>query len=93
MSESVGLDRPTLSETFWSLLGGEGGRLQGLTRGLGSHPALGGRGKIVFLCHAPCVTPPWKWSAVLSTYAFTINQVPYVFGEHYLVGHKHKYME
>ena len=31
--------------------------------------------------------------AILITYAFTINQVPHVFGEHYFVGHKHKYME
>jgi hypothetical protein len=29
----------------------------------------------------------------LITYAFTINQVPHVFGEYYFVGHKHKYME
>jgi hypothetical protein len=26
-------------------------------------------------------------------YAFTVNQVPHVFGERYFVGHKHKYME
>ena len=30
---------------------------------------------------------------ILNTYEFTINQVPYVFGEYYFVGHKHKYME
>ena len=30
---------------------------------------------------------------ILNTYAFTINQVPHVFGEYYFVGHKHKYME
>jgi hypothetical protein len=47
--------------TFWSLLGDEGGRLQGLTRRLGSSPAPGGRGKLVFLCHAPCVTQSRKW--------------------------------
>ena len=33
VSDSVGLDRPPLGETFWSLLGGEGGRLRGLMRG------------------------------------------------------------
>ena len=27
----------------------------------------------------------------LITYAFTINQVPHVFGEHYFVGHNHIY--
>jgi hypothetical protein len=32
-----------------------------LTRGSGSHPAPGGCGKLVFLCHAPCVTLSWKW--------------------------------
>ena len=31
--------------------------------------------------------------AILITYAFTINQVPHVFGEHYFAGHKHEYME
>ena len=31
--------------------------------------------------------------AILITYAFTINQVPHVFGEHYFIGHNHKYME
>jgi hypothetical protein len=30
---------------------------------------------------------------ILNTYAFTIHQVPHVFGEHYFAGHKHKYME
>jgi hypothetical protein len=30
--------------------------------------------------------------ANLITYAFTINQVPHVFGEYYFAGHKHKYM-
>ena len=29
---------------------------------------------------------------ILNTYAFTINQVPHVFGEHYFAGHKHKYI-
>jgi hypothetical protein len=29
----------------------------------------------------------------LVTYAFTINQVPHVFGDYYFAGHKHKYME
>jgi hypothetical protein len=50
----VGLDRP---------LGGEGGRLQGLTRGPGSRLAPRGCGKLVFLCHVPCVTLLWKWPA------------------------------
>jgi hypothetical protein len=31
--------------------------------------------------------------AILIIYAFTINQVPHVFREHYFAGHKHKYME
>jgi hypothetical protein len=39
--------------TFWSLLGGEGGRLQGLTRGLGRHLAPGGHGKLVFFVSRP----------------------------------------
>jgi hypothetical protein len=47
--------------TLWNPLGGEGGRLQGLTHGPRSHPAPGGRGKIVFLCHALCVTLSRKW--------------------------------
>jgi hypothetical protein len=34
-----------------------------------------------------------KKLANLITYAFTINQVPHVFGEYYFAGHKHKYME
>jgi hypothetical protein len=49
--------------TFWSLLGGEGGRLQGLTRGPESRPTPTGRGKLVFLCHAPYVTLLRKWPA------------------------------
>ena len=49
--------------TFWSLPGGEGGRLQGLTHGPGSRLAPGGRGKLVFLCHAPCVTLSMEWLA------------------------------
>jgi hypothetical protein len=44
------------------------------------------------------IRPPVKTQkeeklANLTTYAFTINQFPHVFGEHYFVGHKHKYME
>jgi hypothetical protein len=27
------------------------------------------------------------------THAFTINEVPHVFGEHHFAGHKYKYME
>jgi hypothetical protein len=46
---------------FSSLLGGEGGQLQGLTRGHGSHPVPGGHGKLVFLCHALCVNLSQKW--------------------------------
>jgi hypothetical protein len=30
MSDGVGLDRPPSGETFWSLISGKGGRLQGL---------------------------------------------------------------
>ena len=30
--------------------------------------------------------------AILNTYAFTIDQVPHVFGEYCFVGHKYKYM-
>jgi hypothetical protein len=41
--------------TFWSLLGGEGGWLQGLSRGPESRLAPGGRRKLVLLCHALCV--------------------------------------
>ena len=44
------------------------------------------------------IRPPTKVQkekklAILNTYAFTINQVPHVFGEYYFAGHKHKYME
>ena len=44
------------------------------------------------------IRPPIKWQkeeklANLITYAFTINQVSYVFGEHYFAGHKHEYIE
>jgi hypothetical protein len=44
------------------------------------------------------IRPPIKTQkeeklANLTTYAFTINQVPHVFGEHYFAGHKHEYME
>jgi hypothetical protein len=31
--------------------------------------------------------------ANLITHAFTINQVPHVFGQHHFAGHKYKYME
>jgi hypothetical protein len=41
----------------------------------------------------PIKTQKEEKSANLNTYAFTINQVPHVFGEHYFAGHKHKYME
>jgi hypothetical protein len=47
----------------YSLLGGKGGRLQALTRGPGSHPAPRGREKLVFLCHATCMTLSRKWLA------------------------------
>ena len=49
--------------TFWSLLSGKGGWLQGLTCGPRSQPAPRGHGKLVFLCHALCVTLSWKWPA------------------------------
>jgi hypothetical protein len=49
--------------TFWSLLGGEGGWLKGLMHGPRGLPAPRGRGKLVFLCHAPCVTLSQKWPA------------------------------
>ena len=49
--------------TFWSLLGGEGGRLQRLTCGPRSRPSPVGCGKLVFFCHAPCVTLSWEWPA------------------------------
>jgi hypothetical protein len=45
------------------------------------------------------IQPPTKVQkeeklAILNTYAFTINQVPHVFGGYYFAGrHKHKYME
>jgi len=44
------------------------------------------------------IQPPIKTQkdeklAILNTYAFTINQVPHVFEEHYFAGYKHKYME
>jgi hypothetical protein len=44
------------------------------------------------------IQPPIKLQkekklANLITYAFTINQVPHLFGVYYFVGHKHKYME
>ena len=44
------------------------------------------------------IRPPTKVQkeeklTILNTYAFTINQVPHEFGEHYFTGHKHKYME
>jgi hypothetical protein len=44
------------------------------------------------------IQPPIKLQkeeklANLITYAFTINQVPHVFGEYYFAGYKHKYIE
>ena len=44
------------------------------------------------------IIPPIKTQkeeklVILNTYVFTINQLPHVFGEHYSVGHKHKYIE
>jgi hypothetical protein len=43
------------------------------------------------------IRPPIKTQkeeklAILNTYAFTIDQVPHVFGEYYFAGHKYKYM-
>jgi hypothetical protein len=51
--DGVSLDRPPSGETFWNLLGGDGGRLWGLTRGLGSPRATGGRGKFCLLMSRP----------------------------------------
>jgi hypothetical protein len=65
MSGYVVLDRPPPRWTFWSLVGGERGSLQGMTHGLGSHQAPGGRGELIFLCHAPCVTLSWERPARL----------------------------
>ena len=56
VSDGVGLDWLPLGETFWSLLGGEGGRLQGLTHGPKALEAREAMGSFVFLCHAPDVT-------------------------------------
>ena len=56
VSGGVSLDRPPPSETFWRLLGGEGGRLQGLTCGPESPRAPVAVGSFVFLCHAPDLT-------------------------------------
>jgi hypothetical protein len=42
---------------FWSLLGGEEGRLQGLTSRLGSPRAPGGRGKACLLVSRPVHDP------------------------------------
>jgi hypothetical protein len=53
VSGGVSLDRPPPGETFWSLLGGRGGWLQGLTRGPRSLRALGGRGKLYLLVSCP----------------------------------------
>ena len=52
VSDGVGLDWLPLGETFWSLLGGEGGRLQGLTHGPKALEAREAMGSFVFLCHA-----------------------------------------
>jgi hypothetical protein len=56
MLDDVGLDRPPPGETFWSLLGGEGGRLQELTWGPESPEPPEATGSFVFLCHAPDMT-------------------------------------
>jgi hypothetical protein len=64
VSGYVSLDWPP-KWTFWSLLYGKGGQLQGLTCRPRSHLAPGGRGKLVFLFHAPCVTLSRKWLARL----------------------------
>jgi hypothetical protein len=53
VSDGVGLDWPPSGETFWSLLGGEGGRLQWMTRGLESPRAPGGHGKLYLLMSRP----------------------------------------
>jgi hypothetical protein len=56
MSDGVGLDWPLLGETFWSLLGDEGGWLRGLTCGPEAPEPSEAAGSFVFLCHAPDVT-------------------------------------
>jgi hypothetical protein len=49
VSDGVGLDRPSPGETFWSLLGGEGGQLWGLMRRPRSPQTPKGRGKLCLL--------------------------------------------
>jgi hypothetical protein len=53
VSDGVGLDWPLLGETFWSLLGGEGGWLWGLTCGPESPRAPRGYGKLCLLVSCP----------------------------------------
>jgi hypothetical protein len=53
VSDGVGLDRPPLGETLWSLLGGEAVRLQGLTFGPRSPKASGGHWKLCLLVSRP----------------------------------------
>jgi hypothetical protein len=53
VSDGVGLDQPPLSETFWNLLGDEGGRLQGLMHGPRSPRAPEGSGKLCLLMPHP----------------------------------------
>ena len=68
-------------------------------------PAVSGAGEIieawpgaVLAVSIDKIQPPNKSQkeeklAILITYAFTINQVPHVFREHYFARHQHKYME
>jgi hypothetical protein len=54
--------RPVPSRcTFWRLLGGERGRLGGLTHGSGTLEPLKLAEEFVFLCHVPCVTLSEEW--------------------------------
>ena len=41
---------------------------------------------------SPIKTQKEEKLTILNTYAFTIDQVSHVFGDHYFIGHKYKYM-
>jgi hypothetical protein len=53
VSGCISLDRSPPGVTFWSLLGSEGGQLQGLMRGPRSPRAPRGRGKVLSSCVRP----------------------------------------
>jgi hypothetical protein len=50
----------SLRRVFWSLLGGKGGRLEGLTRGLGNPRAPRGRGGACLLMSRPVRDLVWE---------------------------------